>query len=86
MLGPGGLSLGGGEGQGEVVASVARVQAAVVEGVGEEAVEEGAEGQAAAPAPREVLHLHVLPRAEGGQAAPHGLPWPPHSQPPILTW
>lgn len=74
-------SLGGGEGHGEVVAPRAWLQAAVVEGVGEEAVQERAEGQAAAPAPREVLHVHVLPRVEGS-----GCPTLPHGCPTAAPW
>lgn len=58
--GTGTHSLCGGEGQGEVTPAVLGLQAAIVKGVGEEAVDEGAEGHAAAPAPREVLDVHVL--------------------------
>lgn len=44
-------SLCGAEGQGEVTPAVLGLQAAIVKGIGEEAVNEGAESQAAAPAP-----------------------------------
>lgn len=47
--------------------AVAGAQGAVVEGIWEEVVHQGAEGHAVAPAGREVLDLHVLSGAwEGG--------------------
>lgn len=53
-----------GEGQGEVMPALCGVQRGVVKGIGEELVDEGAEGHAAAPARGEVLDVHVL-RASG---------------------
>lgn len=48
--------------------AVAGAQGAVVEGIWEEVVHQGAEGHAVAPAGREVLDVHVLSGArEGGR-------------------
>lgn len=64
-------SLGCAEGRLKVLPAVAGAQGAVVEGVREEVVHQGAEGHAVAPAGREVLDVHMLggrweERSDGG--------------------
>lgn len=79
-------SLGHGEGQLEVLLPLRGAQGAVVEGVREERVHQGAEGHPVAPAGGEVLQVHVLPTRQGQgpevraghAAAPH--PIQPHQQ------
>lgn len=59
-------SLGCAEGRLKVLPTVAGAQGAVVEGIREEVVHQGAEGHAVAPAGREVLDVHMLRRVDEG--------------------
>lgn len=59
------------------MAALRGLQGSIVKGIGEEFVDEGAEGHAAAPAGGEVLDVHVL--QESGPRA--GLSEPPAGRP-----
>lgn len=65
------------------------VQLSIVKGIGEELVDEGAEGHAAAPAGGEVLDVHVLQASGGprglGEPQLEGLTLPPSTLPPRLA-
>lgn len=78
-------SLSHGEGQLKVLLPLRRAQGAVVKGVREEGVHQGAEGHPVAPAGGEVLQVHVLPGAQGstrGGEWAHGSPTGSPSQRP----
>lgn len=59
-------SLGGVEGQLEVLPGLIGVQDGVLEGIREEAVHQGAEGDAVLPAGGEVVDVHPLQIKHGG--------------------